>query len=277
MSKRKPPPPDPEPLAPLIDAHTHIDSGGNRTPEQVGAVLDRAAAVGVGTVVTVACDMAQARWVVDAARRDTRVYAATAVHPTDVDELDETNRAELAELAADPRVVAIGETGLDWYWLGKREGVAEPDTQREAFAWHIDLAKRLGKPLMIHNREADADLLDVLRAEGAPEKVIMHCFSSGPEMAKNCLDAGWILSFAGNATFTNAAQLHEAVRVTPADRMLVETDAPYMTPHPFRGTKNESYVLPYTVRGIAALRNERPEDLAESTTRTARSVFAFDS
>ncbi|WP_066909293.1 TatD family hydrolase [Millisia brevis] len=276
MSKRKPPPPDPERLAPLIDSHTHIDSGGNRTPEQVARVLDRASAVGVGAVVTVACDMAQARWVVDAAHWDERVYAATAVHPTDVDELDDAHRAELARLAADPRVVAIGETGLDWYWLGKREGVAEPDTQREAFAWHIDLAKRLNKPLMIHNREADDDLLDVLRAEGAPETVVMHCFSSGPAMAKTCLDAGWILSFAGNATFRNALDLREAVASAPIDRILVETDAPYMTPHPYRGTTNESYVLPYTVRGIAELRGENPEDLAEATTRTARSIFGIE-
>ena len=194
MSRNRPAPPPPEPLTPLVDAHTHLDACGARTADDVRAILDRAEAVGVQAAVTIADDLASARWVAAASEWDDRVYAAVALHPTRAGALTEDARAELEQLACRPRVVAVGETGMDLYWPGKLDGCASPETQREAFAWHIDLAKRAGKPLMIHNRDADADVLDVLRAEGAPDTVIFHCFSSGPQMARTCLGAGWILS-----------------------------------------------------------------------------------
>ena len=274
-AERQPPPP-PEPLAPLVDAHTHLDACGARTAEDVRAALDRAEAVGVQAVVTIAEDLESARWVTAAAGWDDRLYAAVALHPTRAAALDDVARAEIEALAADPRVVAIGETGMDLYWPGKLDGCADPATQREAFAWHIDLAKRTGKALMIHNRDADREVLDVLAAEGAPETVIFHCFSSGPGMARTCLDAGWVLSLSGTVSFKNSHELREAATLIPAGQMLVETDAPFLTPHPFRGAPNEPYCLPYTVRALADLLDRPARDVAEETAQTARRVYDLD-
>ncbi|MEB3062859.1 TatD family hydrolase [[Mycobacterium] zoologicum] len=280
-SKRsaKSPPPAPEPLTPLVDAHTHLDACGATDAaggtEGVRAIMDRAAAVGVQAAVTIADDLESARWVTRAADADDRVYAAVALHPTRANALDEAARTELEALAAHPRVVAIGETGLDLYWPGRLAGCADPDTQREAFAWHIDLAKRTGKPLMIHNRDADDAVLDVLAAEGAPETVIFHCFSSGPEMAHTCVDAGWILSLSGTVSFKNARDLREAVPAIPREQLLVETDAPFLTPHPYRGAPNEPYCLPYTVHALAELLGESAAELAQVTSRNARRVYGL--
>jgi TatD DNase family protein len=274
-STDRPAPPRPEPLAPLVDAHTHLDACGASDAESVRAIVDRAEAVGVRAVVTIADDLASARWVVGAAHVDPRVYAAVALHPTRADALTDAARAELESLAGDARVVAVGETGLDLYWPGRLDGCADLTTQREAFAWHIDLAKRTGKPLMIHNRDADREVLEVLRAEGAPETVIFHCFSSGAEMARRCLDAGWYLSMAGTVSFKNATALHEAARLIPPEQLLVETDAPFLTPHPYRGAPNEPYCLPYTVRALADLTRRPPEELARATTANAARVYAL--
>ncbi len=237
--------------------------------------MDRAAAVGVQAAVTVADDLASARWVTQAADADDRVYAAVALHPTRANTLTDAARSEIEALAAHPRVVAVGETGMDLYWPGRLEGCADPQTQREAFAWHIDLAKRTGKPLMIHNRDADAAVLDVLRAEGAPETVIFHCFSSGPEMAHTCIDAGWILSLSGTVSFKNARDLREAATLIPDAQLLVETDAPFLTPHPYRGSPNEPYCLPYTVRALAELLGRPAAELAQVTNRNARRVYGL--
>jgi TatD DNase family protein len=268
-------PPAPEPLAPLFDAHTHLDACGASDADDVHAILDRAAAVGVTAVVTIADDMESARWVTRAADWDPRVYAAVALHPTRANALDDAARAELERLSAHPRVVAIGETGMDMYWPGKLDGCADVAQQREAFAWHIGLAKRTGKPLMIHNREADAEVLDILRAEGAPETVIFHCFSSGPEMARICVDAGWLLSLSGTVSFRNARELREAARLIPPEQLLVETDAPFLTPHPFRGAPNESYCLPYTVRALAEVVDRPAEQLANETSRNATIAYGI--
>nr|WP_208411607.1 TatD family hydrolase [Mycolicibacterium fluoranthenivorans] len=257
----------------MIDAHTHLDACGAQTPADVAEILDRAGAVGVQAVVTIADDLDAARWAAQAAGWDERVYAAVALHPTRADALDDAARTELAALARDPRVVAVGETGMDMYWPGRLEGCADPAQQREAFAWHIDLAKRTGKPLMIHNRDADAEVLDVLAAEGAPETVIFHCFSSGVEMARTCVANGWTLSLSGTVSFRNAHALREAAGVIPDGQLLVETDAPFLTPHPFRGAPNESYCLPYTVRALADILDRPATELAEVTTATARRVY----
>lgn len=267
----------PQPLAPLIDAHTHLDACGARTVDDVRAILDRAAAAGVQAVVTIADDLEAARWAAGAADWDPRVYAAVALHPTRANALTPEARSVIERLAAHPRVVAIGETGMDLYWPGRLDRCAEPDDQREAFAWHIDLAKRTGKPLMIHNRDADAEVLDVLRAEGAPETVIFHCFSSGAAMARACVDAGWVLSLSGTVSFKNARDLREAVSLIPVDQMLVETDAPFLTPHPFRGAPNEPYCLPYTVRALAEVLGRPAETIAEQTSATAKRVYGLAS
>jgi len=263
------------PLTPLIDAHTHLDACGARTPTDVSAILDRAEAVGVLAVVTIADDLDSARWAAAATEWDPRVYAAVGLHPTRADSLTESARAEIEALASAPRVVAIGETGMDLYWPGKLDGCAQPAVQREAFAWHIDLAKRTGKPLMIHNRDADDAVLDVLRSEGAPETVIFHCFSSGPEMARQCTDAGWILSLSGTVSFKNSHALREAAALIPHGQLLVETDAPFLTPHPFRGAPNEPYCLPYTVRALADLLDVPAEQVARDSAATARRVYSL--
>ncbi|MBH5146204.1 TatD family hydrolase [Rhodococcus erythropolis] len=273
MSKDRPAPDAPEPLSPLIDAHTHLDACGAHDAATVAEIVDRAEAVGVGRVVTVADDLDAARFAVDAANWDSRVYAAVAIHPTRANVLDADTRAEIERLASDPRVVAVGETGLDLYWPGKLEGCATIEEQVDGFRWHIDLAKRLGKTLMIHNREADQDLLRVLNEEGAPETVVFHCFSSDSEMARACIDAGYVLSFSGTVSFKNAKALREAALLVPSDQLIVETDAPFLTPHPFRGAPNESYCLPYTVRALADIRGEDPQTLAAASTATAERVY----
>ena len=277
QKERREPPPIPEPVGRLIDAHTHLDACGAVDADDVRVILDRAGQAGVAAVVTIADDLDAARWAAQAADWDPRVYAAVALHPTRADALTDVAKAELEQLAGRERVVAVGETGLDLYWPGRLQGCAEPAQQREAFAWHIDLAKRTGKPLMIHNRDADAEVLDVLRAEGAPETVIFHCFSSGPEMARTCVDAGWILSLSGTVSFRNARELREAAPLIPAGQMLVETDAPFLTPHPYRGAPNESYCLPYTVRALAELVGRPAEDLADESSATANRVYGWES
>lgn len=265
------PPELPEPLpVPSVDAHTHLDACGADTPELLRAAMDRAQAVGVARAVTVADDLASARWVVQAAAWDARVFAAVALHPTRTAAVTEEEFAEIERLAADPRVVAVGETGLDYFW-----DHSPPDAQQRAFRWHIDLAKRLGKTLMIHDRDAHADVLAILREEGPPDTVVLHCFSGDAQVARACVDAGYVLSFAGPVTFRNAGSFREAAVLVPEDQLLVETDAPFLTPHPHRGRANEPYCLPWTIRALAALRNVSDERLAACADRNAERVFRF--
>ncbi|MEU5853040.1 TatD family hydrolase [Saccharopolyspora shandongensis] len=267
-------PPVPEALpAPAVDAHTHLDACGAKTPDEVRAMVDRAQAAGVGRVVTVADDIASAEWAVEASTWDDRVFAAVALHPTRTKDFDDTDRQVLERLVEHPRVVAVGETGLDYYW-----DYSPPEPQQEAFRWHIDLAKRAGKPLMIHDREAHQDILRILAEEGAPETVVFHCFSGDAEFARSCVDAGYVLSFAGTATFrnANAKALREAAQLVPLDQFVVETDAPFLTPHPFRGRPNEPYCVNYTLQDLAELRGMTLEELVVATTATAERVFRFD-
>ncbi len=270
VEDRRPiPAPDPLP-SPVVDGHTHLDACGCRNSADVTAAMDRAAAVGVRQVVTVADDLASARWVAQAAQWHPDLYAAVALHPTRADLLDETAKAELSALAADPKVVAIGETGLDHYWQA-----APHAAQADAFAWHIDLAKRLGKPLMIHDRDAHQAVLDVLTAEGAPDTVVFHCFSGDLELARTCAAQGYHLSFAGPVSFRNARDLAEAARWVPDELLMVETDAPFLAPHPHRGMRNEPYALPYTVRALAALRDTPVIDLCRVVRSTTQRVFGI--
>jgi len=190
------------------------------------------------------------------------------LHPNRTAAVTDAELAEVERLAADPRVVAVGETGLDYY-----RDFAPPDAQQRAFRWHIGLAKRLGKPLMIHDRDAHADVLLILREEGPPPTVVFHCFSGDAAMARTCADAGWMLSFAGPVTFRNAGALREAAALVPDDQLLVETDAPFLTPHPHRGRANEPYCLPWTVRALADLRGVPDERLAASAGSNAERAF----
>jgi len=275
VSAKREKPPLPEPLPGLIDAHTHLDACGATDAQSIKEILDRAESAGVRKVVTIADDLDAAQWAVRAAHADERVHAAVALHPTRADALDDEAKRILETLAQDPRVVAVGETGIDMYWPGKLDGCADEATQREAFAWHIDLAKRSGKPLMIHNRDGDAEVLEVLKAEGAPDRVIFHCFSSDAQMARTCADQGWMMSLSGTVSFRNAHALREAATVIPDELLLVETDAPFLTPHPFRGAPNESYCLPYTVRALADIRDRSAVEIAAVTSANASKIYGL--
>jgi TatD DNase family protein len=275
-STRNVPPPLPEPIGDgVVDAHTHLDACGARDPEVLAQLLDRATTAGVTAMVTTADDLASARWAAWAADTDPRVFAAVGLHPTRSRDLTDVARAALSALTAEPRVVAVGESGMDDYWTTRREDCAPLDVQREAFAWHIDLAKRTGLPLVIHDRDAHDAILDVLDAEGAPPVTVFHCFSGGPELARRCADEGWYASLSGTATFrnANAAELRRAAAWLPSELVLVETDAPFLTPHPYRGRPNEPYVVPHTVRDLAELRDEPVERLSAASTRNAQRAF----
>lgn len=268
--KKEPPPiPDRLPVS-VVDAHTHLDACGAVTAADVTAMVDRAERAGVSRVVTVADDLTAARWAAQASTWDPRVWAAVAIHPTRTKDFGEPEKSEVERLAKESRVVAVGETGLDYYW-----DYSPHDAQQDAFRWHIDLAKRIGKPLMIHDRDAHDDVLRILEEEGAPDQVVFHCFSGDEHIARRCVDAGYVLSFAGTVSFRNARGLHEAARIVPADQYLVETDAPFLTPHPFRGRPNEPYCAAYTVRHLASLRGEAVHEVAESVRATAERVFGL--
>ena len=215
--------------------------------EFVAEAMAQARAVGVHRVITVGDSVAASRWCVQAANSHPDVYAAVAVHPTEVGDLDDAGYAELTELAADPRVVAIGETGLDYYW-----DTVDPAVQQRHFRRHIRLAHRSGKPLMIHDRQAHADVLSIVADEGAPSAgVIFHAFSGDAEMAALCVAAGYVLSFPGVVTFANAPGLRKALATVPPTSLLLETDAPFLTPHPYRGRANAPYLMPLTAATVA--------------------------
>jgi len=256
-------PPVPEPLPhPVVDNHCHLDIGRGAEPWEARAAIQAAVAVGVRRIVQIGCDLDGARWAVEAARQHDEVVAGVALHPNEAPRLAsagllEDALAEIESLAqAHDEVRAVGETGLDHFRTGD-EGRA---AQVESFRRHIDLAKRLDKTLVIHDRDAHDDVLAVLLEEGVPDRWVMHCFSGDADFARACLDHGAYLSFAGTVTFKNAGPLRDALRVAPQDRILVETDAPYLTPHPFRGRTNASYLVPLTVRVMA---EERGADLGE--------------
>ena len=259
----------------IFDAHTHLDAMAQRAglaadDEFVAGVMAEAREAGVVAAITVGDTVASSRWCVAAARAHPDVYAAVAVHPTEIAELDDAGYEELERLAADPRVVAVGESGLDYYW-----DRTEPSAQQEHFRRHIALAKRVGKPLMIHDRDAHADVLGILREEGAPDQVVFHAFSGDAAMARECVDAGYVLSFPGVITFKNAPALREAAAAVPAEHVLVETDAPFLTPHPHRGRPNAPRLLPLTLAGLAAAMGRDAEDLAAAIRATGARVFGL--
>lgn len=247
-----------------------VRAGHEPSASFVASVLDEARAAGVTRVVTVGDTVSSSRWCVSAARAHPGVLAAVAVHPTEVNGVSDDDYDELARLACDPRVVAVGETGLDYYW-----DRTEPRAQQEHFRRHIALAKSAGKALMIHDREAHADVLRILREEGAPDRVVFHSFSGDVAMARECADAGYVLSFSGVITFKNAPALRDAAAAAPIDQVLVETDAPFLTPHPHRGRPNAPRYLPLTMRALAAAGGHDPDTLAAAVQQTGRRVFGL--
>jgi len=267
-------PPAPEPLPhPVVDNHCHLDMArGDDAVLPVPEALAEAAAVGVPRIVQIGCDLRGARWAVEAAATYDALVAGVALHPNEAPRLPDLDAAlaEIEALAqAHDKVRAVGETGLDTFRTGE-EGRA---VQEESFRRHVDLAKRLDKTLVIHDRDAHDDVLRVLDEEGAPERWVMHCFSGDAGFARACLDRGAHLSFAGTVTFKNAEPLREALRVAPLDRVLVETDAPYLTPMPHRGRTNASYLVPHTVRAMAAVRGEDLASLCAALDANTETAF----
>ena len=273
-------PPAPEPLpVPVVDNHTHLDFRDGLVRVTVDEAMDAAEAVGVVGAVQVGCDVESARFTVEAVEAEPRLLGAVAIHPNDAARLAERGEldealAVIADLARHPRVRAVGETGLDYF---RTEDAAGQAAQHEAFRWHIRLARQLGKALQIHDRDAHDDVVRILLEEeaegGLPPHVVFHCFSGGPELARTCIEHGWFMSFAGPVTFKANDQLREALRLAPAELLLVETDAPFLTPHPHRGRPNAPYLIPLTLRGMAAARGEDAADLARSVQANTVRVY----
>ena len=282
--------PVPPPALPrsALDSHTHLDMIELPVPE----VMATARAAGVVRVVTVGTDLGSSRWSARCAQEHDGVYAAVAIHPNDTEAATGPSRlprdpraphassrpplpasadevlAEIEALARRPRVVAVGETGLDYY-----RDHAAPDVQRWWFREHIKIAKRTGRALMIHDREAHADVLRILEEEGPPPRVVFHCFSGDVAMAKQCAEAGYVMSFAGNVTFANAQPLRDAAAAAPPDLLLAETDAPFLTPVPNRGRPNEPAQVAYTLRGLAEVQGLGLAGFCDTMTATAERTF----
>ncbi|MCW2529882.1 MAG: TatD DNase family protein [Pseudonocardiales bacterium] len=270
-------PPLPDPLSrPAFDSHCHLDAMAQRlgrAPDEefVAEVMAQARSVGVERVITVGDTIASSRWCVEQANRHPDVYAAVAVHPTEVNGMTDDDYAELDALARDPRVVAIGETGLDYYW-----DTVEPALQHEHFRRHIALSHQVGKPLMIHDRDAHEDVLRIVREEQAPKTgVIFHAFSGDETMARECVAAGYTLSFPGVITFKNAQLLGKAAGATPIGSILVETDAPFLTPHPYRGRPNSPYLIPLTLAAVAHFTNSTADALSTAILGTGERLFRW--
>ena len=267
--------PLPEALpVPTVDAHAHIEIVTNEAHDSdaVRKVLDDAKSVNVDRIVQVGYSAEQSQWCVDMANAfPGRVLAAVALHPNEAPVVAdlEADWAIIEKLAQEPRVRAIGETGLDYF----RTPPELRKRQQDSFKWHIDLAKRTNKALVIHDRDSHEDVLSVLLEVGAPEKTVFHCFSGDVEMAKTCIERGYILSFAGTMTFKNAPALREAVKLVPHDQLLVETDSPFLAPMPHRGALNTPAQIANIVRAMAAERNEDVAELATALSNNAERIF----
>jgi TatD DNase family protein len=271
---RRPPPPEPLP-APVVDNHCHLDIRDGDDWMDPGEALARSAAVGVTRIVQIGCDLPGARWAVETALQHDAIVAGVSLHPNEAPRLEANGQLEeaLDEIerlaSSSDRVRAVGETGLDYYRTGP-DGVA---AQKRSFAAHIDMARRLDKALVIHDRDAHEDVLAMLDEHGVPDRTVLHCFSGDAEFARACLDRGAYLSFAGTVTFKNATLLRHALQVAPIDKILVETDAPFLTPMPYRGQTNASYLVPLTVRAMAAARGDDLEELCRAIAANTDAAF----
>lgn len=267
---------------PVIDSHTHLDVRdrslhGDQAPD-ADALLAWAEQVGVPKVVQIGCDVESAEWSVSFAREHPNVAVGVGVHPNDAARIGvrqgrdalEAAWARIDDLARDPVVCAVGETGLDYFRTPESEGQA---IQHESFRWHIDLARELDKTLVIHDRDSHDDVISVLLDQGAPKRVVFHCFSGDVDMARVCAKHGWFMSFAGVITFGSAEGLREALRTVPDDLLLVETDAPYLTPKPNRGRVNATYLMPWTVRRMAEERGVDVERLCDDIVANTHRAF----
>jgi len=266
--------PLPEPLnVKCVDAHAHLEIITNTAPDspEIGKVLADAKSVGIDRIVQVGYSAEQSEWGVKLAEHWPNVLAAVALHPNEAPVVAdlEADLAIIEKLATHPKVRAIGETGLDFF----RTEPALQDRQKYSFRRHIDLAKRVDKALVIHDRDAHRAVLDLLVEEGAPTKTIFHCYSGDAEMARECIDNGYILSFAGTLTFKNAPALREAVKLVPLDQLLVETDSPFLAPMPHRGSLNTPAQIPTILRFMAQERGENVDELATAISNNCERLF----
>ncbi|TCC56478.1 TatD family deoxyribonuclease [Kribbella pittospori] len=274
--RRRPALPDPLPMS-VVDAHCHLDiaDGEDGAWLSPAEAIRMASSVGVTRIVQVGCDLPGAVWAVEAAEQYPNLIAGVALHPNEAPKLKAAGEldsalAEIERLAqTSDKVRVIGETGLDYFRTGEDGRAA----QHESFAAHIEMAKRLDKTLMIHDRDAHDDILKILDREGVPDRLVMHCFSGDTEFARKCVERGAFLSFAGVVTFKNAQSLRDALAVTPLDRVLVETDAPYLTPSPHRGQPNASYLIPHTARKMAGVLNISVAELCGALSNNADRAF----
>lgn len=268
-------PESPEPLpVPVYDNHTHLEFEDGLDVLDPQESLARAEAVGVGGVVQVGTDLETSGWGADLAGSDPRVLAAVALHPNEAPRLAAegeltTHLSELSRLAVLPRVRAVGETGLDFFRTGEDGRAA----QIESFEAHIDIAKENGLALQIHDRDAHAAVVETLLRVGAPERTVFHCFSGDAALAHICNEHGWFMSFSGTVTFKNAPQLREALRTARPELVLVETDAPFLTPAPFRGRPNAPYLMPHTVRCVADTWERELDVTCEGLARNTERVY----
>jgi TatD DNase family protein len=268
-------PPLPEPLTvATYDNHTHLEIADGENPLPPEENLRRATEVGIKGVVQVGTDLETSRWSADLADRDSRVLAAVAIHPNETPKLFERgvldeHLAVIAELATRERVRAVGETGLDFF----RTDEAGRAPQLASFEAHIEIAKRNEIALQIHDRDAHGEVVETLLRVGAPAKTVFHCFSGDGELAKVCADNGWYMSFSGTVTFGNAKGIREALEIAPRELVLIETDAPFLTPTPFRGRPNGSYLIPLTLRFMAEHLGVTPEELATEISRNTETVY----
>jgi len=268
------PAPLPEPLnVNCVDAHAHIEIITNGAPDapEVGKVLADAKSVGIDRIVQVGYSAEQSEWGVKLAENWPNVLAAVALHPNEAPVVEdlEADLLKIEKLATHPRVRAIGETGLDFF----RTEPALQERQKYSFRRHIELAKKVNKALVIHDRDAHRAVLDLLIEEGAPEKTIFHCYSGDAEMARECIENGYILSFAGTITFKNAPALREAVKLVPIDQLLVETDSPFLAPMPHRGSLNTPAQIPTILRFMAEERGEDVDELADAISNNCERLF----
>ena len=249
----------------MIDSHTHLDLGSIPVDEAVGAALE----AGVRRLLTVGTGIESCRAALEAAERHDGVWAAVGVHPNSAGDYDDATARELAALAGHPRCAAIGETGLDYYRAG-----AEREVQRHAFLGHAALARSTGKPLIVHTRDADQDTLDLLAGHADGLEVVLHCFSM-PARLEECLERGYWISFAGNCTYPRNSELGESVARVPLDRLLVETDAPYLSPQPVRKHRNQPAFVTHTARFVAERRGIAYRDLEAAVEDNAARLFGW--
>ncbi len=269
------PAPLPEPLpVNCVDSQAHLEIVTNTEPDhpEIKRVLEEAASVGIDRIIQVGYSAEQSEWCVRLAEIwNKQVLAAVALHPNEAPVVEDLEKdlAVIDRLALHPRVRAIGETGLDFF----RTESELQDKQRYSFKRHIEIAKRHNKALVIHDRDAHRAVLDTLDEVGAPNQTVFHCFSGDAEMARECIDKGYILSFAGTVTFKNAPQLREAVKLVPLKQLLVETDSPFLAPTPHRGALNTPAQIPNILRFIAAERDESLTELANAISANAERIF----